>query len=454
MPQEVLEPSILQQCLILVDGINEYAGPALVADFTTFLQRLLNSGAKILVTCRDLSWHSFDDDFFRLVQPHVFRGRLVTTMGIFTHEGVRSAVDRYFSAFSVKGELSGNALDQCRFPLLLRFLCEAYAGQSLGPQSHIRLKDLFDRYLERKTVAIATSLGAGSASNLIAILCDLAAVIFERPGHQITFGELHSLGRPAARIAEHPLYARLLDEHVILEADETLSRGMIIGFVYDEFLEYLFARRLLDSADRQSTGQSVAVLLEQQTSKAELSNIAQYSLMMARDDYHQPIWDEILRSGLRWHGAIVESLATIPTLQPSELNLLLHISDYEGAAISPEARIRAKQVVSRRYSWYAPDQQDLILRRVHQRWSFDQQIDFLVEHIELLAAEEWHVVLRENAADPSALGHESLLTFLRTHHALLRSKHPALLGELLQFLTTSAIPGVRDEARILGGRSI
>ena len=40
----------------------------------------------------------------------------------------------------------GDAAEQCRHPLLLRFFCEAYSGQDVGELEDIRLKELFDRY--------------------------------------------------------------------------------------------------------------------------------------------------------------------------------------------------------------------------------------------------------------------------------------------------------------------
>jgi hypothetical protein len=49
----------------------------------------------------------------------------------------------------------GNALEQFRHPLLLRFFCETYTGQRLGRLGDIRLKDLFDTYWQTKLASIA-----------------------------------------------------------------------------------------------------------------------------------------------------------------------------------------------------------------------------------------------------------------------------------------------------------
>jgi hypothetical protein len=240
---------LFRSCVIVVDGINEYAGTSTVPHVASLLARVLHRGVRVLITCRDLFWQSFDDDFRRKFEGYAYAHRLDQRMGLFSRQDVEKAVRTYFQHFNVRGTLSGVALEQCRFPLLLRFLCEAYSGQALGPQGHIRLKELFDRYVEQKAAAIASmSPGLGSKANLIAMLCDLASELYKRPGHQITFEELaqhHGLSR---RLSEPPLFERVLDEDVIVQCEDSPAKGSVLSFVYDEFMDYLVARQLLSKS--------------------------------------------------------------------------------------------------------------------------------------------------------------------------------------------------------------
>ena len=167
-----------------------------------------------------------------------------------------SALPLYLSQFNIRCELADEARRACQHPLLLRFFCEAYGSVDgpevqLGLVRDIRLKELFDEYFTRKVAQIRQFLHHGNADLVISYLSKLIAYLFNSLSVSIFSTEIQEATGDADLSTENSLYLRLLDEDIIIEEQPTESiEKRRIGFVYEEFMEYLLARTLIAMPER------------------------------------------------------------------------------------------------------------------------------------------------------------------------------------------------------------
>jgi len=457
--QDITDPSaatrrLLGATLLVIDGINEHpVRERAPHDLAAVLRRVLPCGTKIIVTCRDLFWTTFDDDFKKECQGYAFEDTLTHRMGEFTDSGVLEAEREYFRAFRIEGELHATARTKCKFPLLLRFLCEAYQGRAIGPLYDIRLKDLFDEYLFRKSEAIARHVPGLSAPNLIAVLGDLALTVYTARAKRITFAELGSKQRLSSMLVTSPeLYHRVLDEDVIIEVERSPTQGELLSFVYEEFMEYLCAKAFvtlagIDCIGTRRTSDWLTSLLRDSYNDLRFTHIVEYMMAIARDDYQRPIWDEMYYAGSVWHSTMVGALAKIPggELTERELDLLVTMSSYEGPSTCAEARRLAKEAVCERYGYYSDNERKRIWADVCRQWGDEQQAEFIKRNLPNLDATCWDILLAL-ANDRYALGHEAIAGFDAVTVRELAERDLRSLRELLDRLKQSPLPRVRDWA--------
>ena len=384
-----------------------------------------------------------------------FRKILRYPLGNFTAKSIDKAVAQYFEEFRINGVLQERALEECRFPLLLRFFCQAYEGRFIGSIRDIRLKALFDEYIQRKVQAISGDLCDLSPPNVMAILCDLAACLYDSPSHIITYSELAKKEGLCSSIAHNAqLYSRILDEDIIIETGSTTSRGAIISFVYDEFLEYLCARQFLDSTVSTAVSQDelrsrLVDLLHVNYDHLSFLHIAEYMMVISRENYSRPIWREMFKAGPEWHLPIVKALSKIPPedLNRSELSLLLAISRYKGQRTSADARRMAKKSLSERYSYYTKNEQVRIWQEVWEQWGDEQQVAFISDNFELLDNTKWKLMLKV-AENHLALGHEELMNCL-DKIPLFGTNETIRRSEIIESLKKSVIPRVKRWAKTI-----
>ncbi len=143
---------------IVIDAINEYHDPVVLKrELSTFLVEAERNCVHVLISCRDYYWGLFDASWWASFTKSHKDERKSTKrlLGNFSPSEASAAFDAYFRKYSMSVQPYGNALEQFRHPLLLRFFCETYRGQRIGRLGDIRLKDLFDTYWQTKLASIA-----------------------------------------------------------------------------------------------------------------------------------------------------------------------------------------------------------------------------------------------------------------------------------------------------------
>lgn len=283
---------------VLVDGINEARD---IARLNTSIADLLrwSRGHRVRVTisCRDIYWPFFDSELWGADVCVTAHNRL----GSFSDEEYERALPLYLCHFGIECEFSGHAREITQHPLLLRFFCEAYGTANgsvcrLGKIEDIRLKQLFDEYVEKKTAHIRKMLLHHNSHEVSRFIFSLARHLFVEARSALSTTEV-------AMVTEHPdistessLYLRFLDEDIIIEEQPTDSvAARTVTFVYEEFMEYLVARALIEDSAPLAAGDIqglFGMLSEKAKAWPNAIGVGEYVALMLLDGDHGCQYDQ------------------------------------------------------------------------------------------------------------------------------------------------------------------
>jgi hypothetical protein len=247
---------------IIIDAINENTRrPLLIRLLKRLLPKFENRRIKLILTCRDLFWDVFRDT----IQPHLFEN--VIALHRFSEAEWHQAIKQYFVKFNIACDLSKEAREALRAPLLLRFFCEGNRDRRLGPVSNLRLLSVFDVYVERTGQSIAEHHGSLRPDALLNLLLEVAGRMWEERAVAI---DLDSIGiREDEKSDTDSLYNMVLSENIILEeATHLYSTRKTVRFLYEEFMEYAIARSWVDKISRVNNKSPVLSLLVQEAAQA------------------------------------------------------------------------------------------------------------------------------------------------------------------------------------------
>jgi HEAT repeat protein len=327
--------------LILLDAINEHQQPAQMKKAVQdLLHRISGRRIKLVVTCRDYYWGLFKGQFWKGATVNGLPtdtddgdpesgGRVFSRFGSGEHE---RALELYLKHYGIVGRPVGDAVEQCRHPLLLRFFCEAYRGQDIGQVQDIRLKELFDFYWARKLDFIAERMVSDGVrivpeslvSDLEDYLLAIAAYMLHHNVRAVSLADIsRATGREERQGDPHTFYGRIRDEYIILEDKE---RGKAehktpqVAFVYEEFMEYVMARSLTRDWDRSGLDKAAILTeIEKLTAKydefAQILGVMVYLALMLREKRGLELWSLLLNKGERWQKVVLEAFRKLPEEQ-------------------------------------------------------------------------------------------------------------------------------------------
>jgi hypothetical protein len=230
--------------LLLIDGINESLDPIA---FSTALFSFLSSvdllSIRVLITCRDEYWSVFSPCASQC--STVIHG----TLGMFTVKERNSAIQKYFSHYKITAELKPEPRNRLADPLLLRFFCEAYGRRNdelAISVEHIRLMPLFEEYRRIKFAQIAEHLRTTrSVDSIIDYVSRIGAVMLNGASSSVNRNALRSIIPERDLVNVGSLYARLLDEDIILEQRYVESaNSVVVSFTYEAFMEFTLGETL------------------------------------------------------------------------------------------------------------------------------------------------------------------------------------------------------------------
>jgi len=329
-----------RDALLFLDGINEHDRPAAMRQaLEDLLRKTRDRRVKLVVTCRDYYWGLFKGRFWEGATVNDLpaeddvdqddTGAEEDDFSRFAADEHERALDLYLEHYAISGRPVGDAAEQCRHPLLLRFFCEAYRGQDVGQVEDIRLKELFDRYWDQKLDSIAgrmikqgdERLQAGLAEEVGGYLLNVAAYMFHDNVRAVPLNQMSRATQRTERYDDpRSVYGRIRDEFIILEEKERgkgRRKKCQVAFVYEEFMEYVMARSLMRDWDQAGLYKAtilskIETLTGKYESFAQILGVMVYLALMLKEERGLALWSLLLNKGERWQKVVFEAFRKLP----------------------------------------------------------------------------------------------------------------------------------------------
>jgi hypothetical protein len=243
--------------IVIIDAFNENPEPLQFNyAFQELVGRYKGKRIRFLVSCRDLYWSYFKDEWWGEHTRAVYSGRLYA----FRRNEFNKALRLYFDNYHIEAAAGKSATTFLRHPLLLRFFCEAFEGtpekiSKLGRIRDIRLLDLFNIYCEKKFARIGRARGAPDNDTAWEIVDMLGRLMLGAKARGLPFDIVANTARE--RLGDEDIrrigsrYIGILDEDIIIEERPFgATLDIVVSFVYEEFMEYVIARTLWRDLER------------------------------------------------------------------------------------------------------------------------------------------------------------------------------------------------------------
>lgn len=316
---EQVEPQLRNEgrkVFIVIDAVNETRDYDLLRkNIENLASHFVFHEVVILITCRDIFWRGF---FWSESLPLAGFTKEVLDLGEFTPSEFGEAWRRYRGLFHVNAQLSPSAQNALRHPLLLRFFCETYGKKEAGRTTRrihdIRLKNLFDEYWSTKLETIRLKLHYRTSAPIDDFLVNLAGLMLRLRKRWLTVEEV-SAGISATDMerSDSP-YVAILDEGVILERAQVSKDTRVIGFVYEEFMEYVMAKWVYRAVETLAVDELRATLARMMTQRGRSPNLPgtmRYLAVMLREEKNVSLWPDLLRLDHRWSLDALRSIAQL-----------------------------------------------------------------------------------------------------------------------------------------------
>jgi len=325
--------------LIILDAINEYERPVEMRKaIEGLIRKIRGKRINLVITCRDYYWGMFKGHFWKEatinelpdeVEDDLDPKKEDIDLSRFAMNEYEQAFNLYLNSYKIIGQPVGKAADQCRHPLLLRFFCEAYRGEEIGELEDIRLKELFDRYWNKKLESIAERMVRAGDERLLngleqeieTYLLKIARNMLHNNVRVLPIKNLTKItGRNEHHFDPRSLYGRIRDEFIILEEKERgkgQNKSLQVAFVYEEFMEYVMARSLMvdwaqaDYSDTRILAE-IKSLFEKYESFTQIFGVIVYLALMLKTDRGLALWTLLASQGDRWNNVIIEGARKLP----------------------------------------------------------------------------------------------------------------------------------------------
>lgn len=117
--------------LIIIDGINESVDPfKFNSAIKSFIRRYYGNKIRFIISCRDIYWNYFEDEWWASHCSHISRDELYS----YSEKEFRKAIHLYLSAYNISAHPEKDAREQLHHPLLLRFFLKHMQVQKTNLQ--------------------------------------------------------------------------------------------------------------------------------------------------------------------------------------------------------------------------------------------------------------------------------------------------------------------------------
>src|SRR6266498_367479 len=299
-------------------------------DFATKIRQYPN--IRLILSCKSFDWSSMVIDgnqSFNLLAESITptnaapekrtttpdASKIGVHLDEFDTEELTEAVAKYKSAFSLVGDFYGELLQECRNPLMLRFVSEIYSENKEKLPTAISSLDLFDLYLRRKLEPLENS-NMGEI-----ILIKLASLIFDTgirslPKDQIILSLAWNDGFEKALQGLFRL--GILNKTFSDEQEK-------IGFEFNKFFLYIYIFKV-EKLQSLTPNEQVTHILELVKTSIGIEALDFYFSAVNQDVAHATLV-ELTKQNLPLFIQIITGLKGIDTFKKSPIPLK-HISNY------------------------------------------------------------------------------------------------------------------------------
>ena len=269
---------------IVIDALNESETTDIwknqILGFTVFLKKYPR--IILINTCRTC----YIDSIWEAKKPqnniHIYG---------FNETNLEEAVNKHFSYYKIKADLTLVPLDQFKHPIYLKLFCEINNPERKEEkQVYIGEQTLFkiiEEYLEKCNEKISCKLSRLPNLNIIQdILKKLAKTLWRKKSRYINYSDAIQLidGKTPSELDWNSSFTRALLDEGLLILRNLIDKTDKVGFVYDLLGGYLIAKSLLEE-------QSINTIKNLVKSKELEENL----LNDDRTKLH-PLFEDILRS--------------------------------------------------------------------------------------------------------------------------------------------------------------
>ena len=332
---DIIAQSAGKKLFIFLDAIDENPSGIKsikneLLDFSSKIKQYPN--VRLVLSCKSFDWSSIITDgnqSFNLlaeiitpthttIEEHITSpdaGKIGTHLDEFDPEELTEATTKYKSAFSLSGDFYGELLQECRNPLMLRFVSEIYSENKETLPTAITSLELFDLYLRRKLEPLESpNLGE-------IILTKLASSIFEAgirsvPKDQIILSIAWNEGFEKA--LQNLFRLGILSKTFSDEQEK-------IGFEFNKFFLYIYIFRV-KKLHSLSPNEQVAHILELIKTSIGIEALDFYFSAVNQDIAHATLI-ELTKQNLLLFIQLITGLKGIDTFKKSPIPLE-HISNY------------------------------------------------------------------------------------------------------------------------------
>ena len=399
--------------LVIIDGINENQNRRLMK---YALQDLLceseEKDIKFLITCREIFWEYFDDDFWKefVYEPDTLSERPWVYVSEFNDGQFDQAWEKYKSRYHIEGELVSDAREKCKHPLMLRFFCEAYAGENINLCRNFTKKEVFDKYWEKKLKQIESNLQYQHSQQEVArFLLSMAEEMKNRSSKGLTDEEITRVTGITDFISPNSIYRRILDEDIIIEEEigETCRR---VNFTYENFMEYTMAKSIMEqwrSKENEKILDEFKELGNQAQDFENLYGVIDYLIIMM--EISKDLQIAMLQKASEWRSSFLDSISVLEDIPDNIFDILLRFSMSENIRL----RHRVAEILKRFIGDHPEECMKIVEQLVERPDERTQKtvIPYLVELAEFFPENAFHLLETQSNSETAQKVLEEICPF-------------------------------------------
>lgn len=340
--------------VVFLDAINELEGDQIFDLFNDQLDQLFQEinlnmyPIYFCISCRSDFWQFFNTERLgdrTFLPDDGLPGQSTVELDLFPEEEMGKIIQKHLEWYNILGRIEGQARDQCRDPLMLRYFCEAYtfrqsndrsdvitfSEKKIGVRRTLQRKEIFDLFvknirdrMDRRIKKLDNIDGSDDIlSYTTNYIINIARLMYKNRRAFITIDEAkgvaQELNHPDGQLSEKEfkseksIFYMFIDEGLVLDRHQ---RGKYY-FIFESYYEYTLGRyialeRWKDWAvngNKEEISADLVKLLEEHTEAAKKNSYTnilgaiQYAILTTEDN-------EFYSGEIKWFAELIHTMMT------------------------------------------------------------------------------------------------------------------------------------------------